>query len=185
MVPRRTAEGEGGVGALAHVVLGGQRHLGGAVHGLPGAGGDGRLGVEAVMAELAMQGGGNRAVATQAAGREGGGQQVAAVAFGGPAVPGALEELHIGGVVNPQDRFQAEVLRLDHFADPLLANPRQHGVGAAGHLETGLELAIDQFRLAEVETVIVAVDGQHGGHLIRVLLLMGGFCAERGLVAQW
>ncbi|MNF78396.1 hypothetical protein D3C84_605760 [compost metagenome] len=185
MVSRRTAEGEGGIGALAHMVLGGQRYLGGAVHGLPGAGGDGRLGIEAVVAELAMQRGGDGPVAAQAARREGRGQQVAAVALGGPAVPGALEELQVGPVVHPQDRLEAEVAGLDHFAQVLLANPRQHGVRAAGHFETGLELAIDQFRLAEVETVIVAVDGQHGGHLIRVLLLMGGFCAERGWVAQW
>ncbi|MNN86746.1 hypothetical protein D3C81_2041970 [compost metagenome] len=84
--------------------------------------------------------------------------------------------------MHPQDRLQTEVAGLDHFAQVLLANPRQHGVGAAGHLETGLELAIDQFRLAEVETVIVAIDGQHGGHLIRVLFLMDGFCGGTGVL---
>ncbi len=92
----RTAEGEGAAGALAHMLLGGQRDLGGAVDGLPGAGGDRRLGVEAVVAQLAHQRRGDRPVAAQAAAGEGGGHQVAAVAFGGPAGPGALEEVQVG-----------------------------------------------------------------------------------------
>lgn len=159
---RRTAEGEGAAGALAHMLLGGQRDLGGAVDGLPGAGGDRRLGVEAVVAQLAHQRRGDRPIAAQAAAGEGGGHQVAAVAFGGPAGPGALEEVQVGGVVDAQQRLAAEILRRDHLAKVLRLHPGQHGVGPAGHFETGLQLAVDQFRLAEVQTMIVAVDAQHG-----------------------
>jgi hypothetical protein len=91
VVPWWAAQGEGRVGALLDRRLGGERDLRGAVGGLPGAGGDRRAGVEAVVTELAVQAGGFDLA--QGACRPGEGQQVAVVAEFGPARPGAFEEV--------------------------------------------------------------------------------------------
>jgi len=147
------------------VVLGSQRDLGRAVNGLPGAGGDRRLGVEAVVPHFAHQRSRDRTVTQQAAAREGSGDQIPGVAFGCPAGPGALEEFDVAGVVGAQDGFEAKILRLDDLAQVLRLHTGQHGVRAAGHLEAGLQFAVDQFGLAEMQAVIIAVHGKHGSTL--------------------
>ena len=55
MVARWPTQGEGAVGAGGDGRLGAECDLGGAIGGLPGAGGNRRAGIEAVVAELAVQ----------------------------------------------------------------------------------------------------------------------------------
>jgi hypothetical protein len=130
-----------------------------AVGGLPGAGGDRRAAVEAVVTELAVQAG--RFDLAQGACRPGVGQQVAVGVEFGPARPGAFEEVEVVAAVDARDRLEAEILRRFHRAEVLVLDPLQHVVGARWHFEAGLELAVDQLAAAVVQVVIVRVDRQH------------------------
>jgi len=153
--------GEHPARALGQFGLAGQGDVHRAAHRLPGAGGDRHAGVEAVVAEAAVDA--VRDGLAQAPVGPGEGQHVVVAAHGLPFGPGALEEVHETFVVNPQDRLQAELARRHHLAQLHLLRPRQDHVGAAGLLEAGGELAVDQFELAVVQVMVVAVDRQHEG----------------------
>jgi len=107
VVPWWAAQSEGRVSTLLDGSLGGQGDLRGAVGGLPRTSGDRRAGVEAVVAQFAMQAG--WLDLAQGACRPGEGQQVTVVTERGPARPGALEEVEIVGAVNALQRRTAEI----------------------------------------------------------------------------
>lgn len=101
------AQGKGCAGAALDFRLCGQRHLRRAVRRLPGAGGNRRAAVEAVVAELTMQAGGLDVA--QGAGRPGVGQQVTVGIELGPARPGTFEKIQVVAAVDAFDRPEAEI----------------------------------------------------------------------------
>lgn len=153
VVPRRTAQGEGTVCTGLDVRLRGQRHLRRAVCRLPGAGGDRRAAIEAVITELAMQAG--RFYCAQRARRPGIRQQIAVGVELGPPIPGTFEKFQIVAAVNARDWLQTEILRRLDRTEVLLLYALQHMVGTRRHLEARFELAIDEFAAAMVQVVIV------------------------------
>jgi len=159
VVPRRATQRERTVGAALDRLLCGQRDLGGAVGRLPGAGGNRRAAVEAVVTELAVQAGGQHAA--QGAGGPGVGQQVAVLAECGPALPGTFEEVQVVAAMDTLQRREAKVLRGKDRAQPTGFDPLQYVVGARGHFEAGHQLPVHQFTAAVVQVVIVRVDRQH------------------------
>ena len=159
MMTRWTAQGEGTAGAALDFSLGSEGHLRCAVRRLPGPGSDGRAAVEAVIAELAVQAGGDDRA--QGAGWPGIGQQVAIGIELGPARPGTFEEFEIVAAVDACDRVEAEIVGGFYGAKVLLLHPCQHMVCPRGHFKAGLELSVHQFATAMVQVVIIRVDRQH------------------------
>ena len=102
-----------------------------------------------------------RAFGAQVPGREHSGEKIGRVALGGPAGPGFLQELQVIAGVDACNRRHAEIQRLAHFAEALLTHAGQHMVGAGGHLETGLQFAVEHLALGVVQAVVVAVEGEH------------------------
>jgi hypothetical protein len=80
----------------------------------------------------------------------------------GPLLPGGLQEAQEILGVYGLERRAAEVPGPDHLAEPGLAHPRDHDLGALGLLETGQQFAVDQLGLAVLQAVVLAIDGQHG-----------------------
>ena len=161
VVARRAAEGEGAARARGDLGPGTQGHLGGAVGGLPGPGGDGRAAVEAVVTEASVQAGGRQHLA-QGARRPGIGQQVHGLAAGRPFVPGAGEKVEIGRAMDACQRRPAEVPRRHHLAELPAVTLGEDEFDALGFFETGLQLAIDQFAATVVQGVIGTVVDAHG-----------------------
>ena len=159
VVSGRAAQGKRTVGTVLDRLLRGERHLRRAVRRLPGAGGDRRAAVEAVIAQLPVQAGGH--YLAQRAGGPGVGQQVALLTRQGPACPRAFEEFQVRRVMNACQRRQAKVVGRLHWAEFALLDSLQYMVGAGGHFETGHQLPIHQFAAAVVQVMIVRVDRQH------------------------
>lgn len=147
------------MGALLDRGLGGQGDLGGAVGGLPGAGGDRCAGVEAVVTELAVQAAGFDLA--QGARRPGERQQVTFLAKRGPTGPGAFEEIQVVGAVDALQRRAAKVGGALHGPEVALLDALQNVVGARRHFETGHQLAVDELAAAMVQAVVIGIDRQH------------------------
>ncbi len=159
VMPWRAAQCEGRMGALLDRCLGGKGDLGGAVGRLPGAGGDRRTGIEAVVAQFTVQAGG--LYLAQRACRPGERQQVAFLAQCCPACPGAFEEVQVIGAVDAQQWRPAEVGRALDIAEVALFHLVEYMVGTRRHFETGHQLAVDQLAAAMVQAVVIGIDRQH------------------------
>ncbi|MNP48769.1 hypothetical protein D3C76_1429090 [compost metagenome] len=118
MVSWWTAQGEGTARAALDFCLRGEGDLRRAVRCLPGAGGDRRAAVEAVVAELAVQAGGLDL--TQGTRRPGVGQQVTVGVELGPARPGTFEKVEVVAAVDTLDWPQAKILRCFYGTQVLL-----------------------------------------------------------------
>ena len=155
----RPAQSEGDGIAGGDQCLAGQRDIGRGGDRGPGAGGDRRAGVEGIVAELAVDGG--RHDPPHAGRPPAQRQRVICAVRRHPALPGGGEEIDEAGLVNPPHRVEAELAWRQHLAQFLLAHAGQHDLGPARHLEAGQQLAVDQFRLAVLQPVILAEHGLH------------------------
>ncbi len=81
---------------------------------------------------------------------------------GDPSVPGGFQKVQEIFGMNGPKRRAPEVLGSNHLADPGLAHPRDHDLGALGLLEAGQQLAVDQLGFAILQAVVLGIDGQHG-----------------------
>jgi len=179
VMPRWAAQGEGTVGALRDGGLRRKGHLRRTVSRLPSACGDWRATVETVIAQLAVQAGGQHAA--QRARRPGVGQQVAVLAVFGPALPGVFEEVEVVAAVDTLQRRQAEILRRLHRPQLPLFDALQYMVGARGHFEAGHQLPVHQLTTAMVQMMIVRVDRQHVVVLQRLRGMPCSVARRRGL----
>jgi len=185
VMPWRAAQREGRMGALLDRCLGGKGNLGCAVRRLPGARGNRRTGIEAVIAQLTVQASGF--YLAQGASRPGERQQVAFLAQCSPAGPGAFEEIQVIGAVDTQQWRPAEVGRGLDITEVALFHLVEHMVGTRRHFETGHQLAVDQLTAAVVQAVVIGIDRQHccspGGYW-RGSIVMGRSVAENDASGQ-
>ena len=143
MVAGRPAEREHAGCAVEQRAGTGERHVGAALDRVPRARGDRDAGVEGVVTELAVDVV-RDAIVAEAPDRPDERQRIVGAAFGEPFIPCRRQEVHEGVAVDAADRTLAKALRLAHFAQANLTYTREDHLGAAGHLEAGLHLAVDQ-----------------------------------------
>ena len=89
-----------------------------------------------------------------AADRESGGNELAAVAIGGPVAPGTLEKLEEAGIVDGAERPLIQLRRRGDVGQADLLQPPQHIFDAGRPLERGDQLAAIYFPLREMHSVI-------------------------------
>jgi hypothetical protein len=159
MMARRPAESEGGGQAAFHARRSGQRHLGGGERRAPGAGHDGRAGIEAVVADLGADL--LRHDLAQPPSRPGIGHRLALAVGLPPLVPGALEEAQEIGAVDARDRFAGLALGGDDLAQLHLPQALDDVIGPPRHLEDRHHAALDELGRGVMQVVCVGIDGEH------------------------
>ena len=148
-------------GAVGNRLHPGQRQVGAGAHRFPGAGGDRHAGIHRVKAQLAVDMLGLD-VGAQIAHRPDQRQRVVRTSGAGPVGPCIFQKAHVARAVHRAVCGRRIVVRRNDVAQADRLDPRQHGVGAAGHFNAGFQYPVFQFSTM-MQAVIMAVNSEHVG----------------------